>query len=90
MAFREGVISKLELADEKMRANGIVDAWFRGSDVHVQSVAGAYNGHLLQSLLEATGYIDAECVELLRRGVHCRWYQLCMQHIIVCRCADVS
>ena len=68
IAFREEVVSKLEVADMKMRANGTADAWFFGSDAQVEAIARQCNGCLFQFLLLSTGYDDVQCVELLRQG----------------------
>ena len=65
---REEMISCLEQAADAMTVNGLKQKWFEGADKHTRAVAGQANGHLMSVLLEASGYCDAGCVELLREG----------------------
>ena len=65
---REEMISGLEQAADAMTVNGLKQKWFEGADKHTRAVAGQANGHLMSVLLEASGYCDAGCVELLREG----------------------
>ena len=62
------MISGLEQAADAMTVNGLKQKWFEGADKHTRAVAGQANGHLMSVLLEASGYCDAGCVELLREG----------------------
>ena len=68
MSEREEMISCLEQAADAMAVNGLKQKWFEGADKHTRAVAGQANGHLMSVLLEASGYCDAGCVELLREG----------------------
>ena len=68
MSEREEMISCLEQAADAMAVNGLKQKWFEGTDKHTRAVAGQANGHLMSVLLEASGYCDAGCVELLREG----------------------
>ena len=45
-----------------------MQGWYQGCDAWVRKVAGAANGLLFQQLLEATGYCDVDCVNMLRHG----------------------
>ena len=65
---REEMISSLERVADAMTVNGLKQKWFEGADKHTRAVAGQANGHLMSVLLEASGYCDAGCVELLREG----------------------
>ena len=58
----------LEDAGSQLRASGACDAWFGACDDITRRVAGGVNGPLFTRLLEATGYVDVECVELFRTG----------------------
>ena len=62
------MIHKLEMADAQMRKSGLCDSWFDGADEVTLGVSGRCNGALFEQLLQATGYGDAACVELLREG----------------------
>ena len=62
------MISKLEEANRLMRSSGLCDKWFGKSDAKVRGVASGANGPLFEALLKASGYVDRECTELLRKG----------------------
>ena len=65
---REEMLVALERAGETMRETGHVEEWFSDCDPHVRKLCHEVNGPLLETLAKASGYGDAECVELLRRG----------------------
>ena len=67
---REEMISCLEQAADAMTVNGLKQKWFEGADKHTRAVPWQANGHLMSVLLEASGYCDAGCVELLREGCY--------------------
>ena len=75
--LREGAGTGLLRADRGMRASGLVEEWFRGADPVAKGVSGAANGHLFTVLLEAFGYRDVACANLLREGRVARVH-LCM------------
>ena len=83
MKHREDMVSKLEEADRLMRRSGACNTWFDGADEHVKQVAGGANGALFEELLVATGYVDVDCVSLLRGGVH---DGCCMFPHVSCTC----
>ena len=66
--LRERMISQIEEAGKQLRASGLCQQWFNGSDEVVRDVGGQCNGHLFEQLLRAYGYHDWECVYLLRTG----------------------
>ena len=51
-----------------MTVSGLKQKLFEGADKQTRAVAGQAHGHLMSVLLEASGYCDAGCVELLREG----------------------
>ena len=67
-AKREGMIAAIEEIDVKIRQSGVCHLWFGDADVHTRAVAGGASGHLLQTLLRASGYAAVECTNLLREG----------------------
>jgi len=67
-AHREAMISSLEDAGAAMQASGLRDQWFSSADRECRAVAGGANGHLLHVLLDAIGYCDVACADLLREG----------------------
>ena len=71
MKIREEMITRLEEADRLMRDNGSCEKWFYGSGDSLLPVVRGANGRLFQSLLEATGYGDADAAYLLRDGLSC-------------------
>ena len=75
--LREGAVAGLLETDRGMRASGLVDEWFRGADPVAKDVSGSANGHLFTVLLDAFGYRDVACANLLREGRAARAH-LCM------------
>ena len=69
MVEREGMMARLEDAGCKMRESGVCEQWFCGVDPEIRAVAGDANGQLFAALLQATGYVDCACVDLLRDGM---------------------
>ena len=66
---REAMIRKLEAANQKMHASGLCASWFGSADQQTRAVTAGVNGHLWSVLLRASGYVDPDCVDLLRQGV---------------------
>ena len=81
MEEREEMICMLELASHKMWESGLCDKWFQGADDTLKKVTKGVNGPLLAALLQASGHVDCNCTELLRRGVRlcagCSFVLLC-------------
>eukprot|EP00973_Karenia_brevis_P044278 6135689-Karenia_brevis.AAC.1 len=65
------MIANLEKAGASMKASGKSQRWFEGSDSELAKAVAGVNGKLFQTLLLATGYKDAQCVELFRTGTCC-------------------
>jgi hypothetical protein len=66
--FREDVMCALETAGAQMCASGACRAWLGSCDDVTRGVAGGVNGPLFTQLLQATEYVDVDCVELFRGG----------------------
>ena len=62
------MMRSLEEADARLRDSGISAEWFRRCDDTTLAVSGQCNGHLFEQLLRASGYVDVDCVNLLREG----------------------
>ena len=62
------MMSKLEEAGEQMISAGTCGNWLGNADPEIRAVAGTVNGPLFKSLLQAAGYEDCACVDLLRDG----------------------
>lgn len=84
----------LEDAGSQLRASGACDAWFGSCDDITRRVSDGVNGPLFTRLLEATGYVDVECVELFRTGAP---LSLCCKELVVrpwsracCRCSTAG
>ena len=79
MIERTDMIGQLEEADRRMRASGLQRQWFAGADEAIFGVAGETNGALLEAILKATRYVDADCCNLLRHGACCH----CVSHMLI-------
>ena len=70
MEQREAMVTQIEKAAALLREAGECEKWFDGCDKIVAKVATEVNGPLLEQLLTASGYCDAACTELFRKGKH--------------------
>ena len=68
IAQREAMITKIEEAGRHMHAQGTCKAWMMRADAKTKVLASEVNGPLLKALLEASGYVDADCADLFRDG----------------------
>ena len=68
MEARENVVAGLESASAAMRASGACESWYGRAEDTVRRVSRGANGRLLTALLEALGYGDVACADLLRDG----------------------
>jgi hypothetical protein len=82
----------LETAGTQLHASGTCRAWLGSCDDVTRRVAGGVNGPLFTQLLQATGYVDVECVGLFRLGARSapfRWLPGDVPgfavHVLVCR-----
>ena len=64
----QAILAGILDANRLMRESGECERWLEGADAELKTVVKNVNGPLLQALLEASGYEDVECVELLRVG----------------------
>ena len=69
MHTRERMISQIEIASAKLKECGWHAEWFDGADETIKRISYGCNGHLFSQLLRALGYVDSDCVELLRYGL---------------------
>ena len=65
---REAMISAIECAGHQSKESGKCAEWSRGADAQTIAVLSGTNGVLFHTLLVASKYSDAKCVELLRTG----------------------
>ena len=66
---REAMISAIECAGRQSKESGRCAEWSRSADAQTTAVLGGTNGFLFHTLLAASEYKDAKCVELLRTGI---------------------
>ena len=64
----QAILAGILDANRLMRESGECARWLEGADEELKNVVKDVNGPLLQALLEASGYEDVSCVELLRVG----------------------
>ena len=67
----QAMITAIETAGCKMRANGVIDAWMGEADKATRLVTGEANGPLLEQLLACANHTDRDCADMLRSG---RWF----------------
>ena len=66
----KAMIRSIERAGRRMHNSGACEEWLKDADHELRKTVRQVNGPLLQSLLEASGYEDARCIEMFREGDH--------------------
>jgi len=68
IAFRESVLARLEASAKHMWGSGACISWLASADSIVQKISASVCGPLLEALVFESGYHDAGCPAVFKRG----------------------